>query len=325
MDARFYDISPAISIAKLAEMVGAKVALDKPIKGISTLEGATPDDAAFLDFNVVSKGLDKSAEIKEKLKSCKAGACFVRAESAGLLPPSIVPIVVSDPKAAYITACEYFYKDKSEEPQTADVHPSATIGAGTKIFRGAVIKAGVVLGKNCVVRENAVVMHTIAGDNVEISEGAVIGSAGFGWHSGAFGHRRMPQLGRVILGDNVSVGSNSCIDRGAGADTEVGAGTKIDNLVQIGHNCKIGKNCIFAGMSGVAGSTVIEDWVLVGAQAGISGHIRIGAGSQISAQTGVMQNLEPKSIVGGTPAQPVRDWMKQTALLRRMVKKGSAS
>jgi UDP-3-O-[3-hydroxymyristoyl] glucosamine N-acyltransferase len=310
----------------LAGLAGVKVAGDKLIKGISTLEGASPDDATFLDFNVAAKGLDHSAALKEKLKLCKAGACFVREDAAELLPSHIIPVIVADPKMAYINAVEYFYKDKSEEPQTTDVHPSATIGEGTKIFRGAIIKAGVVLGKNCIVRENAVVMHTIAGDNVEIGESAVVGSAGFGWHSGAFGHKRMPQLGRVVLGDFVSIGANSCVDRGAGMDTEVGAGTKIDNLVQIAHNCKVGKNCIFAGLSGVAGSVIIEDWVLVGAQAGISGHIRIGAGSQISAQSGVMQNLEPKSIVGGTPSQPARDWMKTTAMLRRMIKnKGSAA
>ena len=323
MDPRFWEISPAVTIAKLAEMAGVALEGDKMIKGISTLEGASSDEATFLDFNAVAAGLNKSAQIKEKLRLCQAGACFVRGGTEELLPSTIIPIVVDDPKMAYIIACGYFYRDRAEEGQDADVHPTAEIGEGTKIMRGAVVKAGVVLGKNCIVRENAVVMHTIAGDNVEIGEGAVVGAAGFGWHSGAFGFKRMPQLGRVILGDNVSVGSNSCVDRGAGVDTELGAGVKIDNLVQIGHNCKIGRNCIFAGLSGVAGSSELGDWVLVGAQAGISGHLKIGSGCQLSAQTGVMQNLEPKSVVGGTPALPVRDWLKASAILKKMIKKGS--
>jgi UDP-3-O-[3-hydroxymyristoyl] glucosamine N-acyltransferase len=194
------------------------------------------------------------------------------------------------------------------------------IGARCYVGAGAKIKAGVSMGDDCVVKENAVISHAALGNRVGVGECSVIGGSGFGWHSGAQGHTWMPQLGRVVLEDDVDVGANSCIDRGALDDTVIGAGTKIDNLVQIAHNVRTGKHCIFAGTCGVAGSTTFGDFVLVGAGAGISGHLNIGSGVQIGARGGVIQDLPPGANVDGYPAMPVRDFLKQTVLLRRMVK-----
>ena len=331
MDPRFYDISAPLTLDALAGIAlaekpaagGAKI-----VSGIAALEDAGPSEASFLDFSAMSKGLDKSAEYKEKLKSCKAGACFVKPESAGLLPPHITALVSADPRMSYMMAAGYFYRDRSE-PSGISPHaviaPTAKIGEDVSIGPFAVIGEGVEIGPGTRVHPHAVITHAIVGARCAILEGAVIGSAGFGWHSGSAGHKWVPQLGRVILGDDVFVGACACIDRGASGDTTIGDGTKLDALVKIGHNCRIGRHCVFAGMSGVAGSTAIGDWVLLGAQSGVSGHLKIGSFSQIGAGAGVIQDLPEKSFVSGYPALPVRDFLKQAALLRRMVKKGTSA
>lgn len=350
MDSRFFDIKNSMALGQIAMLVGGQLADESKqeveITNLGSLEKSDEHSIIYLALgNATSALLNKSGEYKEKLKAVKAGACLIRAENADLLPSSIVAVVVDDPKASFIKLTGVFYKDRAlqmkgissqafvddsvkfVDRESVHIGPFAVIeegveiGKGCYIASGAKVKAGVKMGDNCVIKENAVVSHTIMGNNVKIGEGSCIGGDGFGWHSGSFGHIWVPQLGRVILEDNVEVGINSSIDRGAIDDTVIGSGTKIDNIIQIGHNCKIGKNCILAAMSGVAGSTVIEDWVLIGAAAGISGHLRIGAGTQVGAGAGVIQSLPPKSVVSGYPAQPVADFLKQAAMLRRMVKK----
>lgn len=350
MENRFFDVVNSMALGQIATLLDVKLSdeskKDLEITNLGSLEKADEHSIIYLALgNATSELLNKSSEYKEKLKSVKAGACFISEANVGLLPSSIVPIITDDPKGAFIKLTNLFYKDKSlqfkgisknavigENVKFADknsvhigdfavIEDDVEIGENCYIASGAKIKVGVVMGNNCVVKENAVISHTMIGNNVKIGEGSCIGGDGFGWHSGAFGHIWVPQLGRVILEDNVEVGINSSIDRGALDDTVIGRGTKIDNVIQIGHNCKIGKNCILAAMSGVAGSTIVEDWVLIGAAAGVSGHLKIGAGSQIGAGAGVIQNLPPKSVVSGYPAQPVADFLKQTAMLRRFVKK----
>ncbi|MGN0929496.1 MAG: UDP-3-O-(3-hydroxymyristoyl)glucosamine N-acyltransferase [Alphaproteobacteria bacterium] len=350
MDSRFFDIKNSMALGQIAMLVDGKLVdeskKDLEITNLGSLENSNENSIIYLALgNTTSALLNKSGEYKEKLKSIKAGACLIKAENAELVPSSMAVVEVDDPKSAFIKLTGIFYKDKAlqmkgissqalidetvkfADKESVHIGPFAVVEEGVEIGKncyiasGAKIKAGVKMGDNCIIKENAVISHTIMGNNVKIGEGSCIGGDGFGWHSGAFGHIWVPQLGRVILEDNVDVGINSSIDRGAIDDTIIGSGTKIDNIIQIGHNCKIGKNCILAAMSGVAGSTIIEDWVLVGAAAGVSGHLRIGAGSQIGAGAGVIQNLAPKSVVSGYPAQPVGDFLKQSAMLRRMVKK----
>ncbi len=348
---RFYHITKSITLGEIAKLTDAKI--DEKynnfeITNLGSLENANEKSIIYFSLgNTVSNALDKSSEYKEKLKKVSAGACFITDENKNLLPSSIIPVVVNDPKLAFIILTYKFFEDKSiikkgistdsfidssvifKNKDTVHIghfvviEENVEIGENCYIGSGAKIKTGVKIGNNCVIKENAVISHAILGDNVKIGEGSCIGGDGFGWHSGSFGHMWVPQLGRVILEDNVEIGINTSIDRGALDDTIIGKGTKIDNLIQIGHNCKIGKNCILAAMSGVAGSTILEDWVLLGAAAGISGHLKIGAGSQIGAGAGVIQSLPAKSIVSGYPAQPVSDFLKQTALLRRMLRKKS--
>ena len=348
---RFYNVTKFITLGEVAKITGAKIDekfFDKKITNLGSLEKSDSESMIFLFFgNAVSAALDKSAEYKEKLKHITACACFVNEKDLEFLPAGIIPAITDDPKLAFINLTYKFYEDKSVKKsgisEMAFVAPSVKfknrdsvhigpfavledgveIGENCYIGSGAKIKTGVILGDNCTIKENAVVSHAILGNNVNIGEQSVIGGNGFGWHSGAFGHIWVPQLGRVILEDNVDVGINSAIDRGAIGDTVIGSGTKIDNLVQIGHNVKTGKNCIFAGMCGVAGSTTIGNWVLVGAGAGISGHLTIGDGVEIGARGGVIQNLPAGAKVSGYPAMPIGDFLKQTALLRRMLKKKS--
>ena len=345
----FYNILEKITLGEIAKLTDAKIDekySNFEITNLGSLESANEKSIIYLALgNAVSKALDKSSEYKEKLKQISAGACFITNENIELLPSSIIPVIVADPKLAFIKLTHKFFEDKSvikhgisdkasidtsvkfKNKDSVHIGPFAVIeedveiGENCYIGSGAKIKAGVKIGDNCTIKENAVVSHTVMGNNVNIGESSIIGGNGFGWHSGSFGHIWVPQLGRVILEDGVDVGINSSIDRGAIGDTIIGAGTKIDNLVQIGHNVKTGKNCIFAGMCGVAGSTTIGNWVLVGAGAGISGHLTIGDGVEIGARGGVIQNIEAGAKVSGYPAMPVSDFLKQTALLRRMLKK----
>jgi UDP-3-O-[3-hydroxymyristoyl] glucosamine N-acyltransferase len=162
----------------------------------------------------------------------------------------------------------------------------------------------------------------LIGDGVYIYPGARIGQDGFGFAITPEGFHTVPQLGRVVIENDVEVGANTTIDRGTLDDTVIGAGTRIDNLVQIGHNVRIGRSCVLVSQVGISGSTVLEDQVMVGGQAGITGHLRIGAGSRIGAKSGVMADLPPRSEVIGAPAQPVKAFFKEVAAIRRWVRQG---
>jgi UDP-3-O-[3-hydroxymyristoyl] glucosamine N-acyltransferase len=158
------------------------------------------------------------------------------------------------------------------------------------------------------------------GDGSRLYAGARIGQDGFGFAIDSAGHVKVPQLGRVIIGDHVEIGANSCLDRGAGPDTEIGDGTWIDNCVQIGHNVKIGRGCVIVAQVGIAGSAVLEDYVVVAAQVGIAGHLTIGQGTRIAAQSGVMKSLPAGSEVMGSPAIPAKEKLRQIIVLKNLTK-----
>jgi UDP-3-O-[3-hydroxymyristoyl] glucosamine N-acyltransferase len=210
------------------------------------------------------------------------------------------------------------------------VEPGAVIGAGAEIGRGTVIAAGAVvavraaIGRDCFVGSHATVQHALIGNRVVIHAGARIGQDGFGFALGVRGHAKVPQIGRVIIQDDVEIGANTTIDRGGNRDTVIGEGTKIDNLVQIGHNAEIGRHCIIVAQVGIAGSTRIGDFVALGGQAGIAGHVDIGDGAQIGAQSGVHGNVPAGARYGGYPASPMKDWIREVAALRRLAKKPRA-
>ena len=200
----------------------------------------------------------------------------------------------------------------------AVIGPRAEIGSRTLIGPGTAIGADVRIGRDCSVGANVNIVHTIIGDRVTVHSGCSLGQDGFGYVMGAQGHRKIPQLGRVIIQDDVDIGACTCIDRGGFRDTVIGEGTKIDNQVQIAHNVAIGRHCVLVAQVGIAGSVTIEDFVVLAAKVGVKDHVTIGEGSQIAATSNVGGNVPPGSRWGGTPAKPMRQWGREVSLLARL-------
>jgi UDP-3-O-[3-hydroxymyristoyl] glucosamine N-acyltransferase len=205
------------------------------------------------------------------------------------------------------------------------VEAGAEIGPGCRIGPSAVIGAGVVLGRDCRIGAHASVSHALLGERVYVYPGARIGQEGFGFAVTARGFETVPQLGRVLLHDDVEVGANSTVDRGSAGDTVIGAGSRLDNLVQIGHNVVLGRCCIIVAQVGISGSTMLGDFVQVGGQAAMAGHINIGDGAQIGAQAGVISDVDAGARMLGSPAQPSREFFRQVAVLKKLATKRDAN
>jgi UDP-3-O-[3-hydroxymyristoyl] glucosamine N-acyltransferase len=334
-DPRFFTVAGPFTLADLASIAGASLANAadgaRVIKDVAPLEQAGPDDITFLDNR---RYLDAFA-------ASRAGACVTAAEHAPRAPRGMALLLSEVPYMAFARIARAFYPQPAVEPgiaPTAVIDPTAEIGGGTRIDAGAVIGraarigagchigANVVvgdsvsLGDHCLVGAGASISHSIIGNRVNIYPGARIGQDGFGFASGSSGHLRIPQLGRVVIHDDVEVGANSTIDRGAGPDTVIGAGCMIDNLVQIGHNVQMGRGCVIVSQVGISGSTKLGDFVVIGGQAGLAGHLNIGAGARIAAKSGVHGHIAAGAEVGGMPAVPIRQWRRQSAMLARMGK-----
>jgi UDP-3-O-[3-hydroxymyristoyl] glucosamine N-acyltransferase len=200
----------------------------------------------------------------------------------------------------------------------AVVGPGAEIGRGTVVGAGAVIGAGSRVGRDCSIGAGASILHALLGNRVIIHPGARIGQDGFGFAFADGKHRKVPQVGRVIVQDDVEIGANTTIDRGATRDTIIGEGTKIDNLVQVAHNVVIGRHCIIVAQTGISGSARLDDYVVLGGQVGVVGHVRIGEGAQIAASSNVNSDVPAGVRWGGTPAKPVRDWFRELHTLKRL-------
>lgn len=281
---------------------------------------------------------------RDAFSRTQAGAAFATSAMVRFAPPGLNVLVTDRPYRSYALAAQAFYPQESAPPRTivapsAFVHVGAVLGESCVVEPGAVLAEGVRIGDRChiganvsigrhveigpdsVIGANASLSHCLIGAHVRIYPGARIGQDGFGFAIDVTGHVKVPQLGRVLIGDGVEIGANSCIDRGAGPDTVVGAGTWIDNLVQIGHNVKIGRGCVIVAQAGISGSTVLEDFAVLAGQAGIAGHLRIGKGARVAAQSGVMRDVPPGAEVMGSPAVPLRQYMRQVASLNRLIRK----
>lgn len=328
---RFFQRSGPHRLAAIAEAAGACVSSghDLVFDGIAPLQTAGPGQISFLDNRRYAPLLDVT----------RAGAVIVHPDMQSRVPDNAVAIVTKEPYAGWARVAALFHPSPVVSPgihpsavvdDTAVVHPGASIGplcvieAGAEIGPGcsigpaAVIGSGVVLGPDCRIGAHASVSHALLGARVYVYPGARIGQEGFGFAVTKGGFVTVPQLGRVILHDDVEIGANSTVDRGSAGDTIIGAGSRLDNLVQIGHNVVLGRCCIVVAQVGISGSTILGDFVQVGGQAAMAGHLQIGDGAQIGAQAGVISDVEPGARMLGSPAQPAREFFRQIALLKKL-------
>jgi UDP-3-O-[3-hydroxymyristoyl] glucosamine N-acyltransferase len=335
-DSRFFSVAGPFTLGQLAEISAATPSAGADEAALFTdvapLESATASDVSFLD----------NRKYVAAFQASTAGLCVVAPEMADKAPAGMALLLSKDPYRAYARIAQAFYPVPAPEPwvaPTAWVDPAATIGEGCRIEPGAMIEAGaeigarcriganavigkgVRLGEDCIIGANATISHALIGRKVTIYPGVRIGQDGFGFAMGPEGHLKVPQLGRVVIGNSVEIGANATIDRGAGPDTVIGDGCMIDNLVQIGHNVQLGRGCVIVAQVGISGSTRFGDFVAAGGQAGITGHLKIGSGARIAAQAGVMRDIGPGETVGGAPAVPMADWLRQSAILAKMGRK----
>lgn len=311
----------AFSPADIAAITGAQRiagATARTITDIASLESAQPGDLSFLG----------NAKYKSQVAGSKASALLLPPDYAGEPAADQVFIFVENPSVALAKLCARI--EQSLWPKlppgvhpsavvapTAQVDPTAHVGPLCVVEEGAsvgprtVLQASVFVGREAVIGADCFLMpgvvlatQCVLGQRVRLQPGVVIGSDGFGYEFVKGRHEKVPQVGTVIIGDDVEIGANSTLDRARFSRTTVGEGTKIDNLVQIAHNCIIGKHCILCSQVGISGSTTLEDYVVLGGQAGVGGHITLGKGTKAGGQTGIAFDTEPGSYLNGTPAMP---------------------
>ncbi len=329
-DNRFFLTHDPISVVDALASVGApRDGAEGPLSFVSTIENATSDAIVYAET--------KSAA--ESLEAAMFGLCLTTTEFAAAYQGSGLVASCESPRAAFAELAARLHSPRVIEGD--GVHPSAKIGANVRLHStvtvaenavvgdGAVLEShvvvgpGVEIGAGASISAGTIITCALIGEGFVSKPGAKLGQAGFGFAPTPTGVIAVPQLGRLIIGDNVEIGANTTVDRGALGDTKIGAGTKIDNLVQIGHNVQIGRHCVIAAQVGFAGSTVLEDGVMIGGQAGLADHLKVGAGAKIAAKAGVMSNIPAGATWGGFPARPMRRWLKETAMIARLAKKKS--
>jgi UDP-3-O-[3-hydroxymyristoyl] glucosamine N-acyltransferase len=335
-DPRFFQRAGPFTLAVLADAAGAEAppgALGLSLTGLAPLQTARPDQVSFMH----------NRKYLAALEATSAGAVLITPDLAPRVPPGTAALVLADPHVGWARIGLLFHPvppvvggvhSSAVVHETASIHPSAEIGPlavigahaeigpRCRVGAGAVVSGGVVMGADCRIGPLATVTHALLGDRVYVYPGARIGQEGFGFAITDAGFVTVPQLGRVILEDDVEIGANSCVDRGGAHDTVIGAGTRIDNMVQIGHGVRMGRYCAMAAQAGLSGSVTVEDFVQIGAQAGFSGHLRVGARARIGPQCGVMSDVDAGTEVIGSPAMPVKEFFRNVAVLRRLARRG---
>jgi UDP-3-O-[3-hydroxymyristoyl] glucosamine N-acyltransferase len=334
-DPRFYDNAGPFSLAQVVELTGGKTAAgaDAQIADVAALDTAGPGQLSYCD----------GPKFKSALEKTQAGVVLVSAALAASVPKHALAVLCDRPALAFAKVATALYPNPlglwpPGKPPIHAIAPSARIGEGSVLAPGVFIGEDVEIGDDCVIGPGVVIgrgvrighrawlgahvklSHALIGDRCIVHGGTAIGQDGFGYVPGAAGHFKIPQLGRVIIQDDVEIGANTCIDRGALGDTVIGEGTKIDNMVQIGHNNRIGRRSLIAAQVGFAGSSEVGDFVVFGGQVGIADHLKIGSGAFIAAKAGVTRSLDGGKVHGGFPAKPIEQWRREVASLSRLAK-----
>ena len=324
-DTRFFQTLPSLTVAELAAQIGGAVERggDRSIASVAPLSSADRGAIAFLGDRKFAAALSQT----------QAGCVIVPPEAVDAAPAEASVIVSRTPQASWAKASLLLHRvitldaaitlEEAAEDESVVIEPGVVLGVGVRIGRGTricantVIGPGVQIGRDCVIGSNVTVGFALIGDRVKLYAGARIGEAGFGATGTAAGVMDIPQLGRVILQDGVTVGANSCIDRGAYDVTVIGENTKIDNLVMVGHNCIIGRNCLLVANTGISGSVTVGDNVIFGGKAGIGDHITIGEGARVAAGAGVLADIPAGETWSGYPARPIRQFLRETVWLAK--------
>lgn len=300
---------------------------DLEITGVNTLEDARPDQISFL----------ADSRYLPQLETTRAGAVILQAEQADKVSRALISsapyldlartmkffhslqgLEQSCPDQAYISADAQIHAQAIVHPM-AFVGPGASIGAGTRIFPHVYIGENSRVGENCVIYPQVSIMAgSSIGNRVIIHPGAVVGSDGFGFAEHGRLREKIPQLGTVVIEDDVEIGSCTTIDRATLGQTVIGSGTKIDNLVKIAHNVRIGSNSVIVSQVGVSGSSRLGDNVVLGGQVGVAGHLQIGSQARVAAKSGVSRSLDGGQDYGGIPAVPHACFLKNAVLYPRL-------
>jgi UDP-3-O-[3-hydroxymyristoyl] glucosamine N-acyltransferase len=343
-DNPFFAASMSLSIAEIVELTGAKPCdgtdLGRMVSDIAPIDLAGAEDLSFV----------ADAKFAELFAVTKAGVVLTIERFAGKAPAGVAVLVIRKPYDAFVSVARKLYPaslrpgsvfgtvgiapgaivhasarlgDGVTVDPGAVIGPRAEIGAGTLVGANAVIGPHVRIGRDCAIGANSTVTYSQIGDRVIIHPGSQIGQDGYAYVSSASGHVKVPQIGGVVIGDDVEIGSGTRVDRGGIRDTVIGEGTKIDNLCQIGHNCVIGKHCIIVAQSGLSGSVTVGDFAVLGARTGVIPHISIGTGAMLASRSTVYDDVPAGAVWGGFPAKSKRQWMREVVTLQRLAARGA--
>lgn len=335
----FFARATDLSVAEIASLTGAEpregADLSRRLTGIAPIDQAGAGDLSFIS----------ESKFTAALKSTQAGAVLTTERFAAYAPHGVAVLLVRKPYDAFVAVARKIYSAALRPASTfgavgvspgamvhpsaqlednvtvdpfATIGPSARIGAGTLIGAHAVIGPGVRIGKDCAIGSHCSVTYAHIGDRVIIHPGCHIGQDGFGYLMDAEGHTKIPQVGSVVIHDDVEIGSGTRIDRGGIRDTVIGEGTKIDNLCQIGHNCIVGRYCIIVAQCGLSGSVTLEDCVVLGPRTGIIPHITVGKGAITASRSTIYENVPAGEFWGGFPAKPRKQWLREVVALEQL-------